>query len=117
MDEIKDETTSVQLPSGGGVAWTASDEGAGIPNPLILGRLFRLVTDRCDDLRFPRLHSLDGCGRLVLFGCYLASEEQCPSDHGYVASSGDLRATLSRDIGQARRVSASSLCSSADGGG
>ncbi len=41
-------------------------EGAAT-KPLILGRLFRLVADRCDDLRFYRSRTLDVCGRLVLF--------------------------------------------------
>jgi hypothetical protein len=42
-------------------------EGAATPNPLILGRLFRLVADRCDDLGFLQPRRLDACGRLVLF--------------------------------------------------
>jgi hypothetical protein len=40
-------------------------EGAA-PNPLILGLLFRLIADRCDDLGFPRSRVLDVCGRLAL---------------------------------------------------
>ena len=54
-----------------------------IQNPLILGPLFWLVADRCDDLRFRRSRSLDGCGHLVLFRRYLVSEKY-PSDHGCV---------------------------------
>jgi len=42
-------------------------EGAATPNPLILGLLFRLVANRCDDLGFSRPRTLDVCGRLVLF--------------------------------------------------
>jgi hypothetical protein len=42
-------------------------EGATTPNPLILGLLFRLVADRCDDIGFLRSRMLDVCGRLVLF--------------------------------------------------
>jgi hypothetical protein len=42
-------------------------EGAVTPNPLILGPLFRLVADRCDDLGFPRSRMLDVYGRLMLF--------------------------------------------------
>jgi len=76
------------------------------PEPLILGRLFRLFTDRCHELRFPQSHLLDGCGRLVLFMCYLVSAK-CPNDHGRVASSGDLRVILSRGSGRSHRVSAS----------
>jgi hypothetical protein len=41
--------------------------GTRTPNPLILGLLFRLVADRCDDLGFSRSRTLDVCGRLVLF--------------------------------------------------
>jgi hypothetical protein len=41
--------------------------GTRTPNPLILGPLFRLVADRCDDLGFSRSRPLDVCGRLVLF--------------------------------------------------
>jgi hypothetical protein len=41
--------------------------GTPTPNPLILGRLFRLVMDRCDDLGFPWLRTRDICGRLALF--------------------------------------------------
>jgi hypothetical protein len=66
--------------------------GSGDPNPLILGQLFRLFANRCDDLHFPRSHSLDGCGHLVLFSRYLVSEKY-PSDHGGVASGGGLRAS------------------------
>jgi hypothetical protein len=42
-------------------------EGAVTPKPLILGPLFRLVSDRCGDLEFSRSRTLDVCGRLALF--------------------------------------------------
>jgi len=48
--------------------------------PADSGQLFRLFADRCDDLRFPRSRSLDGCGRLMLFRRYLVSKK-CLSDH------------------------------------
>ena len=60
--------------------------GARTPNLLILGPLFRLVADRCDDLRFRRSRSLDDCGHLVLSRRYLVSEKY-PSDLEDVLSS------------------------------
>jgi hypothetical protein len=52
---------------GGGIAVEA---GNLTPNPLILGPLFRLVADRCDDLEFPRSRTFDVCGRFVLSRCH-----------------------------------------------
>lgn len=57
-------------PSGaidsGDAAWMIIGRGSGDPNPLIMGPLFRLIADRCDDLAFCRCSPLDVCGCLVL---------------------------------------------------
>jgi hypothetical protein len=42
--------------------------GTPTPEPVILGPLFRLIVDRCDDLGFPDHRTFDVCGRLVLPG-------------------------------------------------
>jgi hypothetical protein len=84
MDETKDETTrapatllrlSLAVVRDQVTEWSrngrgSSLEGLATPNPLILGLLFRLVADRCDDLLFSRSRTLDVCGRLVLLGCH-----------------------------------------------
>ena len=54
-----------------GSRWSeGAPPGTRTPNPLILGLLFRLVTDRCDDLELRGSRMLDVCGRLVLSGCH-----------------------------------------------
>jgi lysophospholipase L1-like esterase len=40
------------------------------PEPRILGPLYRLVADRCDDLELPGSRMVDVCGRLVLSRCH-----------------------------------------------
>jgi hypothetical protein len=48
----------------GGLLWARTQ------NPRILGPLYRLVADRCDDLELPGSRMLDVCGRCVLSGCH-----------------------------------------------
>jgi hypothetical protein len=94
-------------------------EGAATPDPLILGRLFRLVADRCDDLRFLWSHSFDGCGRVVVWCCSaLLSVRKVSKRSRPLPSIGDLLSPGRRGSGRSRRVSATSLCrTSLDGCG
>lgn len=78
---------------------TSALPGTPNPNPLILGRLFRLL--RIDAMTCVyRSRTLDVCGRLVLSASL--SDRKDPSDHKGVSpsSSGGLRYT---DDGQSQR--------------
>jgi hypothetical protein len=67
-DETIAATAPHELRTGGANSMSACGWLAALstPEPLILGPLFRLVADRCDDLALSRSRTLVVCGRLAL---------------------------------------------------